>query len=141
MKATGNCYENAARYILDEDRESDLTLVHCIVTGTGGDVEGVEYGHAFLILETTREISYQESPTKEIKEWDMPTQVAIDVTRDIDEPMVLPLGLYCGIGKVRNEIHYTREDVRKMVLEHEHFGPWDDSVQTEADRRAQESES
>ena len=122
LKATGSCFENAAKYLLDDDTGSDLTLVHCIVTGTG-PVTGIEFGHAFLI-EMTGEV-----------------ESAIDVTADRHNPVMIPLNYYRELGNVKNEIMYTREEARRLLLEHITFGPWDESIQTDADRFIEENEA
>lgn len=115
LKATGHCFENAARYITGF-AASKCTLVHAIVTGVGPKVSGIDYSHAFIIAEDGTH--------------------AIDVTKDLHTPTVVPLEFYRQLGNVRNEIHYTRAEAMRLMNETEHFGPWDDSLETEADRVA-----
>jgi hypothetical protein len=113
IKATGNCFENCGRYML-ENRLSDMTLVHCTVTGTGSKVKGVEYSHSFLITEDGN--------------------FALDMTISADDPKVVPLELYRALGNVKNELHDSRDEAQAEMLRTEHFGAWDDSVVTAADR-------
>lgn len=115
VKATGDCFMNAAKYVLEIRTQHDLTLVHCVVTGTGGPVEGVEFSHAFVI-ENIGDL-----------------KVAIDPSKSLHEPTILPLDLYRAIGNVRKEIHYDRFEARRMLLVHEHYGAWNESLQTDAD--------
>ena len=113
MKATGNCFQNAFKYV-----EGSLfnTLVHCIVTGTGGEVEGVDFSHAFVISDNGN--------------------FAIDVTHDLNEPKIVPLELYRRVGNVREERHYDYDEAMKMALETGHYGAWDEALVTEADIEA-----
>ena len=115
LKATGNCFENCGRYMI-EHVNSDMTLVQCNVTGTGGGIKGVRYSHAFLITEDGK--------------------FAMDMTNSADDPTLAPLELYRSIGKVENELHYSAGEARAEMLRTGHFGAWDDSLITEADRNA-----
>ena len=118
FKATGACFENAARYITGCGA-SDLTLVHCTVTGKGAKVKGLRYAHAFIIAEDGVH--------------------AIDLTKDINTPIIIPLDYYRHLGEVSNEIHYTRKETSKLMVESEHYGPWDQSVETDVDRSVKEN--
>ena len=115
MKATGNCFENCGRYMI-ENALTDMTLVHCIVTGTGAKVKGVRYSHAFLITDDGR--------------------FAMDMTDSADDPKMVPLELYRAVGRVENELHYTAGEAREEMVRTEHFGAWDESLMTEADKAA-----
>ena len=42
----GQCYSLAFQHMLDNP---DDKLVHAEVTGTGGEVKGKKYGHAFIL--------------------------------------------------------------------------------------------
>jgi hypothetical protein len=123
LKATGNCFEHSAKYVMDVHPDRNLTLVHCTVTGTGDKVKGIEYSHAFVIEDLGV------------------MMVAIDVTKDdgLENPVVVPLDLYRKIGNVQNEIYYTREEARRECLATRHYGAWDERLQTDADRAVKES--
>ena len=47
----GQCYQSAYSYVFDENMKgnTDLILVHADVIGTGGDVKGIGYCHAFVL--------------------------------------------------------------------------------------------
>ena len=115
LKATGNCFENCGRYML-ENPFTDMTLVHCVVTGTGSNVKGIRYSHAFLITEDGN--------------------FAIDMTDSADDPKTVPLVLYRAVGKIEMELHYSAGEARAEMLRTETFGAWDESLITEADRMA-----
>jgi len=119
----GNCFENSLRFIVDESLDNPkrkLTLVHATVTGTKGYVEGEKYSHAFVI----ERIVYEKLPGIQIG--DPYIDIAIDVSRDYNNPFAAPLDLYRDIGNVHNEVHYCLEEARHMLHLHENFGPWDD---------------
>jgi len=111
-KATGNCFENCAKYML-ANPNADLTLVHCIVTGTGPSVKGVRYSHAFIIMADGL--------------------LAMDLTNSPLEPTVVPLEMFRKIGNVENEIHYCFGEALSEMQRTGHYGAWDDSIITEAD--------
>ena len=112
IKATGDCFENCAKYLINNPSE-DLTLVHCIVTGTGAKVKGLRYSHAFLISVDGR--------------------YAYDMTHSKTEPTIIPLADFRHLGNIENEVHYSRGEAFAEMQRTEHFGAWDDSVVTDAD--------
>lgn len=114
IKATGSCFENCGRYML-HNLLTDMTLVHCIVTGTGDEVKGLEFSHAFLISEDGK--------------------FAFDMTHSDDTPTIMPLDAFRKLGNIKNELHYSREEAHAEMLRTGHYGAWDDSVVTDADRQ------
>lgn len=114
IKATGSCFENCGRYLLNEAL-SDMTLVHCIVTGTGDKVKGLEFSHAFLISEDGK--------------------FAFDMTHSDVEPTIMLLEDFRMLGNIKNELHYSRGEAIAEMQRTGHFGAWDDSVVTAADRQ------
>lgn len=110
IQATGDCYEAAGRYVVDHaimGKERHLLLVH-------GEVEQqvepwLRYGHA----------------------WVEDGETVIDVSNGRDIRM--PKMLYYAFGKVypnyppfKPNLHvYTVEEMRKKILQYEHWGPWD----------------
>jgi hypothetical protein len=102
-KATGDCFENCGKYITGASF-ADMTLVHATVVGTGSEVKGISYAHAFLIAEDR--------------------QHAIDLTKDLHMPIVVPLDYYRQLGNVSNEICYTRKEAVAEIKKSGHWGPW-----------------
>jgi len=110
----GDCYEAAVKYLMDhgtlglrrQDGDPDLILVHGEVSGQG-PLEGVRYGHAWI----------EKGP------------MVIDTSNGRNIRM--PAMLYYALGQVDrglsypNVYKYTAEQVRKKLLEHGHYGPWD----------------
>ena len=95
----GNCYGLAARAVSENP---NLTLCHGICTGTGGDVDGVRYGHAW--------VEYDDGP------WRM--------ARDLESGKSFFAELFRAVGNAHPVITYTYEDALAMVLTHETYGPW-----------------
>lgn len=114
LKATGNCFDNCARYLMNNPM-SEMTLVHCTVTGTGDKVKGLDFSHAFLITDNGC--------------------FALDMTHSEHEPTILPLDQFRMLGNIKNELHYSREEAMLELQRTEHFGPWDESVVTDTDRQ------
>lgn len=111
-KAGGDCFENCGKYLMNNPM-SDMTLVHCNVTGTGDKVKGVKYSHAFLISDNGN--------------------YAFDMTHSQTEPTVLKLEDFRMLGNIENELHYSREEALAEMTRTGHYGAWDDSLITEAD--------
>ena len=110
MDANGDCYEAAGKYIMDEcvftPKNCTLILVHAEVSGQG-PLEGVRYGHAFIL--------------------DGDTVIDKSNGRDVR----IPKATYYSVGQIGANVHeYAFEDFRRKILEHEHWGPWD--LQTES---------
>lgn len=120
LEATGNCFMNCAKFLTDGEG-GNMTLVHAIVSGKGKAISGLEYSHAFLITEDGKN--------------------AIDLTKDIDDPITMPLMVYRLLGNIRNEIPYSKSDVVHELLKHKHWGPWDESLRTDVDQQVEENAS
>ena len=108
MKANGDCYEAAGQYMMMKCQFSgncdNLTLVHGEVAGQG-QLEGMTYGHAW-VLDAAGNV--------------------IDKSNGRD--LVLPKIFYYSIGQIDNigNVHeYAWDEVRKLILTNEHWGPWD----------------
>jgi hypothetical protein len=106
---SADCYENAVEYMYRRKQLNDmmdLTLVQGIVTGTGGEVEGVQYGHAW------------------VEEGD----ICIDVAADVDSPVYVRKDTYYEVGKIDPDMcnRYDHYEMAVAMLEWEHYGPWDD---------------
>ena len=115
----GDCYEAAAKYMMDECNfgadDCDLALVHGEVSGQG-PLEGVRYGHA----------------------WVEDGDTVIDKSNGKD--LRMPKAIYYALGQINREtfgadgydpvggqnVHrYTWPEMRKKLLDYEHWGPWD----------------
>jgi len=102
----GDCYEAAGKYMMDKcvfGDDCNLVLVHGEVAGQGA-LEGVTFGHA----------------------WVLDGGTAID--RSNGGNLQLPQAIYYAVGqidRIGNTHEYTWEQARKMIIEYEHWGPWD----------------
>lgn len=116
MKATGDCYEAAALYLMDHRNNPSLRLVHAEVAGQG-PLQGMTLGHGWVE--------------------DIETHTVIDRSNGRDIRM--PSMLYYAIGNVNgiNNIHrYTFAEMRDRILGYVDcmnsgtFGPWDLEVRS-----------
>ena len=98
----GDCYEAAGRYVMDHSLSGDrgLVLVHGLAIGQG-TISGVQFGHA----------------------WVEDGEDVLDVANG--KELRVPKPLYYAIGGVSGTYKYTWEEMRKKMLEHRHWGPWD----------------
>jgi hypothetical protein len=101
LPATGNCYEESAQMVLGPGPFTEWTLVHGRPTLTRPPY--IEYGHAWL-----------ESPDG---------QVVYNASTRQEIPKVI----FYAVGRIEpSDCHtYSSQDVRKMIIEHEHWGPWE----------------
>jgi len=115
MSEPGMCYQLAATAVMDDlldlvretfDCPTDVRLVHGYPIGTGGDVEGVKYGHA----------------------WVECSAGGLTLVYDPSAEIVIPAFLYYDVGRIDPDEcqYYELDDIRQRVLVHEHWGPWDD---------------
>jgi len=107
MNATGDCYEAAGKYMMMKCQLggdcTNLRLVHGEVQGQG-HLDGVTYGHA----------------------WVLDGGTVIDVSNGRN--LQLPQEIYYAIGQIDNigNIHeYTWEEARRLIVDFEHWGPWE----------------
>ena len=96
----GQCYQSAYSYVFDENMKgnTDLILVHADVIGTGGDVKGIGYCHAFVLDG--------------------------DNVIDTEANVTVPYEYYKAVGNVTNEKRYTFDEKLREALESGHYGPW-----------------
>jgi hypothetical protein len=100
--ATGDCYEAAGRYIMD-NYDPGLRLVHGEVAGQG-PLEGMTFGHA----------------------WVLDGDMVID--RANGRNLRIPKVVYYAMGAIDqiDNVHvYTQDQAIRQMVRHEHFGPWD----------------
>ena len=108
-KATGDCYEAAFKFIMDEcnftpENSKRYILVHAEVMGQG-PLQGTTFGHAFVVKDS-----------------------AVVVDRSNGGNIEMPSFLYYAIGQIQdigNEHQYTWEEARKKAVEIGTYGPWD----------------
>jgi hypothetical protein len=108
-KATGDCYEAAFKFIMDEcnftpENSKRYILVHAEVMGQG-EIEGITFGHAFVVKDHT-----------------------LVIDRSNGRNLEMPAFLYYAIGQIQdigNEHQYTWEEARKKAVEIGTYGPWD----------------
>jgi hypothetical protein len=104
VRADGDCYEAAGEYMVEHGLmrgESGLVLVHGEVTGQG-PIEGVKYGHAWV------------------------EQGGMVIDQSMGRDIRMPRREYYTLGRIGKNLHrYTLEQMRRKVLETEHWGPWD----------------
>lgn len=104
--AGGDCYEAAGKYMMDRcmfDASCGIKLVHGEVSGQG-PLEGVTYGHA----------------------WIVDGETVID--RSNGRNLQMPKSVYYALGQIDNisNLHeYTWEEARKHIMVLEHWGPWE----------------
>ena len=103
----GDCYEAAANLVLSNP---EYTLVHGIVTGQG-KLQGMKYGHA----------------------WVEHGDDVIDKSNGRD--LEFPRAVYYHLGNIdpNHQHRYSSDDVREMIIQHEHWGPWEEDVSPEAE--------
>jgi hypothetical protein len=109
LTATGDCYEANGRYFIEQTwlkgiTESSLTLVHGEVTGGGGQVLGINYGHAWLLDGNT----------------------VLDFSNGRN--LRVPKAVYYRAGNVwenDNWIEYTPREAAENMLDYGVWGPWD----------------
>ncbi|PNX48689.1 MAG: hypothetical protein BV459_01825 [Thermoplasmata archaeon M11B2D] len=100
----GDCYEVHAKYLL-RNPNSGIVLVHGVVTGSGGDVFGIEYCHCWL-----------ESEDGEF---------VVDLSNN--RTIELPAVVYYAIGHIDKSkiLRYSATDAEALMVEHGHYGPWE----------------
>ena len=108
VKREGRCFELTwdAFFSFHDKTYKDGLLVHGMVSGQG-PLDGIRYAHAWIEM----------------------GDLVYDVSRvgiDRDEALIIPKVLYYAIGNIIDEqvVRYTRDEARKLSLEHETSGPW-----------------
>jgi len=116
----GDCYMEAGRWVCSNPGYS---LAHAQVTGQG-PIEGRQYGHAFTTYmgDLEGKVHEGEPVEGEHMEW------AYDPSTDTR----LPLALYSFFGRFNSDdiIRYNVDEMNKKMLEHNTWGPWDETALT-----------
>ncbi|MFI5222691.1 MAG: hypothetical protein ACHQX3_00350 [Nitrospirales bacterium] len=108
----GDCYPTAVNYLFQQTwTNPHFLLCHGIVTGSGGEVLGKQYGHAWV--EQEREVDGH---------W---VTYVIDNSNGHDLEVIREL--YYLLGQVDTEkvTRYSLEETCKMMAKYGHYGPWD----------------
>lgn len=104
LKNGGTCYPDAYNWMIENEYnhgDNGAMLAHATVTGTGGGIEGVEYGHAFILINDN---------------------YVIDVATG--KEIGFPKDEYYRIGKVKDVKLYTFDEMLRAALSSGHYGPW-----------------
>ncbi len=105
----GRCYELAAEAILGAAKNDSWlrriggwVLVHGVVTGTGNGLKGKQFGHAWLENET--------------------------LVYDAADGRLYEREGYYQAGKIKEVFKYSRDETLRLLLETEHYGPWENRL-------------
>jgi len=124
---TGDCYEAAldtARDLLTDNAADTVFICHGRPTGQG-PIEGVVHGHAWVEVEQRVEIP--DDAPDEFKT--LAGHVVVWVhDRSNGKDLVYPAALYYNVGRIDPDQvrRYTAAEAFKLMLRHEHWGPWHD---------------
>ena len=99
----GDCFKVAAETVM---KNPSLKLVHAIVPGQG-PLKGVKYTHAFAL--------------------DEKRDIVIDNTQKNPSLRELPARLYWHLGNIETYREYTSNEMYKMLIKYENWGPWDEA--------------
>ena len=103
-KDGGTCYRDAYDWMTTKGHEmgDSAKLAHATVTGVGNNVKGIEYGHAFILINDS---------------------FVIDVATG--KELLIPKDIYYKTGNVKDVKLYTFMEMLKVSLEQETSGPWE----------------
>lgn len=104
LKNGGTCYPDAYNWMIENEYnhgDNGAMLAHATVTGTGGGIEGVEYGHAFILINNG---------------------YVIDVATG--KEIGFPKDEYYRIGKVKDVKLYTFDEMLEVSMIKGTYGPW-----------------
>jgi len=119
----GNCFGDAFNYIFNEGvigGNNNLILVHAIICPIMGPLAGITFGHAWIedgdkVIDTSRNNEIMDKHSYYL----------------LGGLMNLPTGEFNKDTKItakeENMHRYTVQEAKKMVLEHEMYGPWEES--------------
>lgn len=81
-----------------------MEIVHGLVTGTGGEAEGLRYGHAWV---------------------EIAGSICADGSQG-GEPVTVPKSAYYDIGSVRPDetCRYSLKEAHRAMVDYGHYGPW-----------------
>jgi len=97
----GDCFEANYKAMLEKRFGEGWFLCHGVVTGQGGNVQGIRYVHAWL-----------EN-----------TDVVLDYSNG--NTLALPKTTYYRYGNIEKVVRYTVSEALQMALETRTYGCWD----------------
>lgn len=135
----GDCYSatlDAAISLAASNPTAKIRVVHGVPLGTGGDAEGIRYGHAWVEIETSPQedlAALLENVSDEIRSQmeeliKLRMQMSVYVIdRSNGKDLRLPKPVYYGIGNIDENFtrSYTVEEARQNAFEMGHYGPWE----------------
>ena len=108
MDGNGDCYEVHGNYITDlflrkEKQRTVFRLCHGQVLGKTGDVDGLWFEHAWI-------------------------EINGDVLLDFSNGNKIVTRVDALKDRIKAETvkRYTPEEASKLILKHEHYGPWEE---------------
>lgn len=112
----GRCYELAALALINGDCPEGAVLVHGYPRLSAGEREGQVYGHAWL--EWTVIVEHPQ-----FEDCKMRITTVWDPVVDRRETAAI----YYHFGRIDDaqSQRYDLESLRKMLMEHRHWGPWE----------------
>lgn len=123
QEADGDCFEVAGKLMLAvppsiQARGAVVDLCHGVPVMTGGEHVGLEYVHAWL----------------EITE---PDGLVSCFDRSNGHRLLVSRSVYYAVGTIETErvVRYSLEETKKMLELHEHWGPWDLSLEWTSPRK------
>lgn len=113
LNGLGDCFEVAAHQVIED---KTLTLVHALVVGQegGNATPGERHWHAWV--EYAHELTFPDG-----RKVGLPTVVDKSNGNDVR----MPQALYYKIGGIETTHRYTAAEAMSLMLEHEHYGPWE----------------
>lgn len=106
----GDCFTAALERALELHEDgADVRIVHALPVGTGGEVEGLHYWHAFCVVTERHE-----------------SGVEFEVVHDFSNgnEAILPASLYFKIGRITESWSYSMAEWLAAASEHGTYGPW-----------------
>ena len=103
-KKLGDCFENSVNFMY-KNKSVDFVVVHGLVTGTGADVKGMRYVHAWLEL----------------------GNIVFDPSINMEAPLIRLKETYYMAGNIKEDEvkRYDLNGVSKMLLKYKVFGTWE----------------
>lgn len=108
----GDCYQKNGDFILEKNYQphpglKDWKLCHGLVTGGGGEVKGIQFGHCWAEFKGFLVYDYSNGNN------------AVVLIQD-----------YYRAGKIDgdNVIKYTPQELMKMIHKYGTWGPWDEKT-------------
>ena len=133
--------------------KSNMRVVHGIPLGTGGEAQGVRYGHAWVEV-APFDMKEHDAMERELSELldEFTTDITINRKKEIAQRVneirqrlfenemsimvydfsngreaIFPRAIYYAIGNINKEDarYYSPVDAAKMMAKNEHYGPWE----------------